>query len=359
MGIAIDFGGNAYVTGRTTSGATFPSLLPLSTDLQGTAFLTKIEATISNNTVPKLLYSTTFGGTGAKGEAIALDSRGNVYLAGTTTGGLTTTATAFDTSFNGGANDAFVAKFSTTFNDTIGIFRPAERQFQLRDSNSGGPPDHVITFGQVGDQAVVGDWDRTGTDRPGVFRPSTGQFLLQFTPTNVVTVNFGQSGDLAVVGDWDGNGIDTPGVFNPTTGQWLLTNGFKGQNINNNTPAVNFSFTFGVDGDTPIVGDWDDNGIDGVGLFRKSVATFILSNGFQGTIDIKPFIFGSLASRPLTGDWNGDGIDTVGIFDQNSGTMQLKNANNGFNSVGDVVFNFGQTGDTPLGGDWDGKPSRP
>jgi len=27
--------------------------------------------------------------------------------------------------------------------------------------------------------------------------------------------------------------------------------------------------------------------------------------------------------------------------------------------VGDIVFNFGQNGDIPLAGDWDGKPSLP
>ena len=359
LGITIDFGGNAYVTGRTTSGASFPVVLPLQSNLSGTAFLAKIEATISNNTVPKLLYSTTFGGTGAKGEAIALDTRGNVYLAGTTTGGLPTTPGALQENFNGGSSDAFVAKFSSTFNDTIGIFRPSLVQFQLRDSNSTGPADHVITFGQASDQPIVGDWNGSGTDKVGVFRPSTGQFILQIDKATVITVNFGQFGDFAVVGDWNGDGIDTPGVFNPATGVWQLTNGFKNQNLNNTTPPVTFTFTLGQSGDQPIVGDWDGNGIDGVGVFRQGNSTFFLSNGFQGTIDIKPFIFGSLGSQAIAGDWNGDGIDTIGVFSQNTGSMALNNANNPGNGIGDILFNFGTIADLPLAGDWDGKPSRP
>ncbi|HET8782771.1 MAG TPA: SBBP repeat-containing protein, partial [Pyrinomonadaceae bacterium] len=358
LGITIDFGGNVYVTGRTTSGASFPAVLPLAVDLRGTAFLTKIEATISNNTVPKLLYSTTFGGTGARGESVVLDPKGNVYLGGTTPGTLPTTAGAFDTTFNGGTSDAFIAKFNTTFNDTIGVFTPATIQFQLRDSNSTGPADHLITFGQSGDQPIVGDWNGSGTDQPGVFRPSTGQFLLSLG-RKVIIVNFGQAGDVAVAGDWDGNGIDTPGVFNPANGQWQLTNGINGLNAANSFPTPNFAFTFGQNGDTPIVGDWDGNGIDGVGFFRGGNSTFFLSNGFQGTIDIKPFIFGSLGSKPLAGDWNGDGITTIGVFSPNTGVMSLNNTNNAGNGVGDIVFNFGQNGDVPLAGDWDGKPSLP
>jgi hypothetical protein len=359
LGLVIDFGGNVYVTGRTTSGASFPSLHPLAANLAGTAFLTKIEATISSTTVPKLLYSTTFGGSGAKGEAIALDARGNVYLAGTTTGGLTTTTGAFDTTFNGGTNDAFVAKFTSTFNDTIGIFSLNLTQFQLRDSNSTGPADHVIPFGQAGDQPVVGDWNGSGTDKPGIFRSSTGQFILQISALKTIVINFGAAGNIPVAGDWDGNGIDTPGVFDPVTGQWQLTNGINGANVSGSSPAANFTFTLGQNGDIPVIGDWDGNGIDGVGFFRQGNSTFNLSNNFQGTLDIKPFIFGGVASRPLAGDWNGDGITTIGAFTPSTGVMALNNTNSPGNGVGDIVFIFGQNNDIPVAGDWDGKPPLP
>jgi hypothetical protein len=358
LGITIDFGGNAYVTGRTTSGASFPVVLPLAVSLQGTAFLTKIEATISSTTVPKILYSTTFGGVGARGESIALDPKGNVYLGGTTPGTLPTTAGAFDTSFNGGTSDAFLARFDNTFNDTVGIFQPATNQFQLRNSNSTGPADQLITFGQSGDQPVAGDWNGSGTDKPGVFRASTGQFILQISALKIIIVNFGGAGNIAVVGDWDGNGIDTPGVFNPATGQWQLTNGINGLNTTNSFPTANFTFTLGQNGDVPVAGDWDGDGIDGVGVFRPGNSNWILSNGFQGTVDIAPFIFGSLGSKPIAGDWNGDGIDSAGVFDQNIGQIFLTNKNS-IKASADITFSFGQNGDIPLAGDWDGKPSLP
>ena len=357
LGITIDFGGNAYVTGRTTSGASFPAVLPLASNLQGTAFLTKIEATISNNTVPKVLYSTTFGGSGARGESIALDPQGNVYLGGTSPGTLPTTAGALDTTFNGGTSDAFIAKFTSSFNDTIGIFRASINQYELRDSNTTGPADHVITFGQSGDQPIVGDWNGSGIDRVGVFRPSTGQFILQIGTFKNITINFGQAGQIAIVGDWDGNGIDTPGVFNPANGQWQLTNGINGTNSNNSFPPANFTFNFGQNGDTPVAGDWDGDGRDSVGFYTNATSNWVLSNTFAGTIDFTPVIFGNINTRPITGDWNGDGIDTIGVFNQATALMALNNSI----SVGDgdIVFNFAQPGDIPVAGDWDGRPSRP
>lgn len=357
LGIAIDFGGNAYVTGRTTSGASFPAVLPLASNLQGTAFLTKIEATVSNNTVPKVLYSTTFGGSGARGESIALDAQGNVFLGGTSPGTLPTTTGAFDTTFNGGTSDAFVAKFGSTFNDTIGIFRASINQFQLRDSNTTGAADHLVTFGQSGDQPIVGDWNGTGTDKVGVFRPSTGQFLLQISAFKTITVNFGQAGQLAVAGDWDGNGIDTPGVFNPATGQWLLTNGIGGANVNNSTPVAKQSVIFGSNGDTPVTGDWDGDGKDTIGTYTDATSVWRLSNSLNGTVDFSPVVFGNINTRPIAGDWNGDGLDTIGVFNQVTAVMALNNAI--IAGDGEIVFNFGQAGDIPLAGDWDGKPFRP
>jgi dipeptidyl aminopeptidase/acylaminoacyl peptidase len=246
---------------------------------------------------------------------------------------------------------------------TIGVYRPSTSDFLLRNSNATGPADLTIHFGLAGDLPVVGDWDGDGKTDVGTFR--NGQFLLRrlltihiigrppFTIVSTFTVNFGQAGDLPVAGDWDGDGIDTPGVFRPTTGQWLLANG---TNANNSSPAVSFTFNFGQAGDTPLAGDWNGDGIDTVGLFRGSISTFILSNTFTGTIDVTPFVFGSLGSAGFSGDWNADGVDTPGVFNKNLGTMSLNNTNTSGNGVGDIVFNFGQNGDVPLAGDWDGLP---
>ena len=39
--------------------------------------------------------------------------------------------------------------------------------------------------------------------------------------------------------------------------------------------------------------------------------------------------------------------------------MALNNTNTTGNGLGDLIFNFGQNGDTPLAGDWDGLPEEP
>ncbi|MEQ1646294.1 MAG: SBBP repeat-containing protein, partial [Pyrinomonadaceae bacterium] len=109
-GIAVDASGNAYVTGETNSPA-FPTTAgAFDTTHNGgpDAFAAKL-----NSTGSALLYSTFIGGTSNEfGYAIAVDPAGNAFVAGSTeSAGFPTTAGAFDTTHNGGA-DAFVTKLN-------------------------------------------------------------------------------------------------------------------------------------------------------------------------------------------------------------------------------------------------------
>ena len=113
--IAVDDAGNAYVTGRTSSGD-FPTANPLQLANNGgsDAFVTKISADGS-----ALVYSTYLGGTGDDAgiplrttQGIAVDATGNAYVTGTTVSvDFPTTAGAFQTAL-GGFWDAFVAKLN-------------------------------------------------------------------------------------------------------------------------------------------------------------------------------------------------------------------------------------------------------
>jgi hypothetical protein len=108
-GIAVNASGEAYVTGLTSS-RNFPTVAPLQRALYGgaDAFISRLNA--AGN---RLLYSTYFGGGGIDwGTAIALDTAGRIYLAGSTSSRHLPRASAHHA--YGGSNDAFVAQFDTT-----------------------------------------------------------------------------------------------------------------------------------------------------------------------------------------------------------------------------------------------------
>ena len=101
--IAVDSGGNAYLGGVGT-----PAALILTHPVND-GFVAKVNPTGTN-----LVYSKLIGGTGDDFvNGIAVDTSGNVYIAGTTNStDFPTTAGALQVNYGGGRYDAFAAKLS-------------------------------------------------------------------------------------------------------------------------------------------------------------------------------------------------------------------------------------------------------
>ncbi len=105
-GIAVNSAGDAYVTGSTSS-TDFPVVNPRQAFLRGSqnAFLTELDPT------GKILFSTFHGGGASDGAAaIALDSQGNAYIAGSATSPDFPLLDPIQT-YRGG-KDIFLSKFS-------------------------------------------------------------------------------------------------------------------------------------------------------------------------------------------------------------------------------------------------------
>ena len=76
-----------------------------------------------------------------------------------------------------------------------------------------------------------------------------GQWTLRATATGVasdVVVTYGGANQYPVVGDWNGDGIDTVGVKSMTGATWTLSN-------SNTSPATAVTFDYGVSNDLPLV----------------------------------------------------------------------------------------------------------
>ncbi|HYI12644.1 MAG TPA: SBBP repeat-containing protein [Thermoanaerobaculia bacterium] len=351
-GIAIDSFGSAYVTGNTSSGDSFPTGRidgPFAADQSGTAFVAKIGPSTSGTAVPPLVYSTTFGGKGAKARGIAVDSSLDAYVAGFTDGDFPVTANAFQTS-SGGGRDAFVAKIGTVVGDTTGLYDSKGSEFQLRNSNTTGGADLVVPFGRPGDLPVVGDWDGDGVTDAGVFRQDPGEFVLRLGSGAVVTIIAGNLGELPLAGDWDGDGFDTLGLYRPAgrDGQaFFLTNTHVEDSI---SPDFDIFVPGGQLGDLPLGGDWDGDGLDTVAFFRPSTTTFFQIDDFTAGV-ARSFVFGAPGDLPLAGDWEGNGTDDVGVFRPSDRTMRLTLD---FGVTTALVFELQAPGDVPVGGNWDG-----
>lgn len=180
-------------------------------------------------------------------------------------------------------------------------------------------------------------------DTIGVYRPSTSEFFLRNSNTTGfadIVFAFGNPGDLPVVGDWDGDGMDTVGVFRD--GTFFLKN-------SNGPGFADIVVSFGQAGDLPVVGDWDADGIDSIGVYRNG--TFLLRKSNTPGLPQIIIDLGVEGDLPLGGDWNNDTIDTVGIYRPTDGLVALKDGDSG-GGFQDVIFTYGGAGDKPVGGDW-------
>ncbi|NNC92217.1 MAG: hypothetical protein HKN80_06960, partial [Acidimicrobiia bacterium] len=187
----------------------------------------------------------------------------------------------------------------------------------LHDDLMAEAPVNTFYYGTPGDIPLMGDWNGDGIATPGMYRPSNGYaYLTNETPPDggvgvgdpALTFYFGTAGDIPIVGDWDNDNYDTLGIFRD--GQVFIKNTLG-------TGFADFSFYYGVPGDRPFSGDFDGDGVDTVGLYRESsgLVYFTDSNPVGGVAPTdNQFYYGEPSDRILAGDWNGDGLDTIAVY---------------------------------------------
>ena len=203
--------------------------------------------------------------------------------------------------------------------------------WQLRDSLTSGPPTTTFGYGSTRDVRVTGDWDGNGTKTAGIVRAVNGNWFWYLRNSNsagsadVAAFAYGKpfasqtatAGDIPVVGDWDGDGKDGPGVvrvkLGSATPRWLLRNATT-------SGSANHDFAYGAPGDSDfVVGDWDGNGTSTPGLYRAYLNDrpyWLLRNANSGGAAQIQVQYGSttLPEYPVVGDWNGDGRDGIGLI---------------------------------------------
>jgi Subtilase family len=182
-------------------------------------------------------------------------------------------------------------------------------------------------FGNPGDRGFMGDWNCDGVATPGLYRSDGFVYLRNSNNQGVADIRyfFGNPGDVPLAGDFDGNGCDSVSIYRPSEGKFYIINQL-GANGGSVGPAE-FSYFYGVPGDTPFMGDWDGNGIDSPGLRRPSDGVvYIRNSNTQGVADLT-FFYGVGGDIPYAGDWNGDGADAMGLYRPSNGFIFLRNSN--------------------------------
>ena len=255
---------------------------------------------------------------------------------------------------NDGAADSNVATASITVKGlddphTVGLVDPTQGMWHLR--NEAGTVTSFF-YGNPGDIPFMGDWDCDGVDTPGLFRQSDAFAYLRNSNTQGIAdirFFFGNPSDIPLAGDFNNDGCDTLSLYRPSTQEFFIINELGEDE--GGLGAADFSFIFGNPGDKPVVGDWDGDGIDEIGLHRESTGLFYWRNTLDTGIADGTILFGDPGDRFVAGDWGiVDDKDTPAVFRPSDTTFYFRHTLT--QGVADSQFVFGQSGWLPVAGEF-------
>ena len=171
----------------------------------------------------------------------------------------------------------------------------------------------------------------------GVYRTATSDFSLRGV-NGIIAVHYGVPGDRPILGDWDGDSFDTLGVKRGNT--------YYLRNVNR-AGSADITFSYGRATDTPVMGDWNGDGRDTIAVRRDNI--FYVRNSLStGPADYR-FSFGTSTDTALAGDWDADMFATGGAFRTGTNKWYV------MTGPGLVAsFSYGRPGDVALTGDWNG-----
>jgi hypothetical protein len=205
-----------------------------------------------------------------------------------------------------------------------------------------------ITSELAGPHNFSAGWRPQPLGPVGLVDPSTGVWYLRDEWGVIESFYYGNPGDVPFMGDWDGDGVETPGLYRQSDGYVYLRN-------ENSQGNAHIRFFFGNPGDMPLAGDFDGDGFDTVSIYRPSEQRFYIINelgendGGLGAADYD-FLFGNPGDQPVVGDWDGDGIDEIGLYRASTGFFYYRNTLT--TGIADGEFYFGNPGDRFVAGDW-------
>ena len=263
-----------------------------------------------------------------------------------------------------------------------------EYTWHLSVINAGEPRGHRVDK-EVSRQRVASETKILNASQWTIDTINRGRWVIVSTsknkPRKMSRDAFDILGARQLAGDFNGDGRDELALFKD--GEWLL-------DINGNGiwDRGDLWAKLGDKEDLPVIGDWDNDGKDDIGIFGPAwdgdEEALAIEPGLpdpenrmastpknlpprsekpgrdrlmQRSVTGEPrtdvidhvFRFGTDTDQPIAGDFNGDGVSTLGVF--NNGKWRIDvNGDGRFSEEDDSFFDFGEPGDIAVAGDFNG-----
>ncbi len=222
----------------------------------------------------------------------------------------------------------------------VGIFSSAHNYYELHQDSEPLRFHFGADNSRWGTQVlpIAGDWNGDGLDTVGGFDLAARSVHLADENDSDELFERGQvhallglphappvageaPAEIPIAGDWDGDGIDGVGVYHPATRTFYLVDDPA---LGTVSTQVDLGGQTGVPNSAwPLTGDWDGDGDDELGLFAAGIVS-LYPNLVAGPPSVQLTVGGI---RAIAGDWDGDGVDTVGSFAAATNTFTLYEQN--------------------------------
>ncbi|MEO8704883.1 MAG: VCBS repeat-containing protein [Kofleriaceae bacterium] len=189
----------------------------------------------------------------------------------------------------------------------------------------------VTDWGVAGDVPVPADYDGDGLTDLAVWRPTDGNWFVVKSGSNQIEVRqWGTQGDIPLPGDYDGDNEIDFAVYRPSDG-----------NVYVFSDGCGFSRAIHIGAGTPVVGDFDGDGIDEPGTYTGG---FIVQLSGGGSMTVPLGGYGT----PVVRDYDGDGRSDFAVFDEATASWYWRES-----STGALAYlAFGKPYDVPVPGDY-------
>ncbi len=286
---------------------------------------------------------------------------------------------------NGGQprEDAVAVQLSRATNDTHWQMPDGEpMQWKLRTVEGDQVFEAKLAFGPAWGVPVTGDFNGDGVSDLAVVHE--GQWFMDLNGNGRwddadMWAHLGHRNARPLVGDWDGDGKTDIGVVGQSVALDTLQNADQARaatrpqplnvsadqvaprathelrrtvNGSLRTATIDRIFKYGHSADMPVIGDWDSEGVDSIGVFRDGHWNLKVHADGRQESSAEVFEYGQFGDLPIVGDFNGDGTDEIGVF--RDGRWFIDMNHDRVLDHHDLAFEYGEVGDRPVVGDWNG-----
>lgn len=237
------------------------------------------------------------------------------------------------------------ANFDEDSQQDIVVYRPSSATWYGRDS--GGITLVAPKFGKpgAGDVPVPGEWHSGASYLScdvGIWRPTTGTWWLL---PDIGRVAWGVSGDVPVPGNYDDDGGTDFAVFRPSNQRWYI----KFQPSGND-----YVKEWGLETDIPVPSNWPStshNYNTDLTVWRPSNGRWYALEPFSNEVTLNGIQWGTYGDVPVPADYQGDkGRAQMAVFRPWEGRWYIRNKTGTYTRT----VAWGTDGDIPVPLDYTG-----